>query len=398
MNVFLYFSDKLTTAYFKDSVWYGLTKLHASTDRFKFFKLKEIFTTEHGFKSFVKLVIGWAFNLLTSTYGLILIGFLFSIIVIWYAFRKKKREHFSVAERIVAAFGTLLFLGSYAQGCLFFYSPADRIFQGKVHVRLDRLIYGRYMACAIGILVLLALYILIFKSDLFKWKIKASCVAVHIGVLIFFFGVVMKYLADGEAAVRYFMELSTFLKLPSKRQTMGDFDQLDEALLAAAILGLLVSCIIFVFSVRNMKVKTALCTFVLILTGVLTSVNFYNVRLARDQYMTGKITPVKNYIIDMGDLYEDYPVLCTDKKAATIGTYQLPLRNYKLVETENKLALETDNMLIITRENKISEELMENDIYYFADYPYNPNEDVPYVKGKELKNRLTELGYDLIKY
>lgn len=399
INVLLYFGDKQISRYFKANIWYNINNMHASAESFKFEKLWGIVNTSFGFKSFVKLVIGWAYNIMTSTYGLILLGSLFCILVICSSFRRKDRERFTTEERIVAVFGFLNFVGTYLLGCLFFYISASRVFKGGLVKRLDRLIYGRYIACALGIVVLCALYVLFFKPALFKWKSRVVCILVHIGILAVFFGVIVKYVLNGSVATRYCMELTTFLHYPVWGDTTGRFKQLLPALFAAALLGLLVSCFIYAFSSCQQKTKRALCASLMLITGILCVVNFYKVRLGKDEFLENRLADAKEYVNELReDLQEEYPVVCIDDSAVAIGSWQLPLRQCTLVTAGDSLARQTDNMILIAKSGNISEHLNENDIYYFENYNYNLENDVPYVKGEQLKDKLTEMGYNLFKY
>lgn len=397
-NVLLYLGDKQATRYFKESIWYNIGNMHASAESFKFEKLWGIVKTSYGFKSFVKLIFGWAFNIVTSTYGLILIGSLFCILVIFSSFRKKNRDKFTTEERIVAVFGFLNFVGTYLLGCLFFYVPIRRVFGLTLTKRLDRLVYGRYIACALGIVVLCALYALIFKPAFFKWKSRVACIFIHIGVLVVFFGVVVKYMLNGSVAARYCMELTTFLELTNRGSTTGVYENLLPALIAAALLGLIMSCLIYVLSCRKKKTKQLLCIVLMVVTGTLSAVNYYKIRLGKDDLVQGRVSAMKDYVGEMGSLYEEYPIICIDRSATGIGSWQLPLRHYTLVTAGNTIALQADNMMLISKPNQISENFDGNDFYYFEGVNYDTENDVLYVKGEQLKDRLTQMGYNLVKY
>ena len=61
--------------------------------------------------------------------------------------------------------------------------------------------------------------------------------------------------------------------------------------------------------------------------------------------------------------------------------------------------MNTDNYFIISAKDDIDLTWYEDDYYLFEAFDYkNADYDIVYVKGKQLKEKLEQLGYRMIKY
>ena len=73
--------------------------------------------------------------------------------------------------------------------------------------------------------------------------------------------------------------------------------------------------------------------------------------------------------------------------------------NYKMFGKKQEEQVNTDNYFIISAKDDIDLTWYEDDYYLFEAFDYkNADYDIVYVKGKQLKEKLEQLGYRMIKY
>ena len=73
--------------------------------------------------------------------------------------------------------------------------------------------------------------------------------------------------------------------------------------------------------------------------------------------------------------------------------------NYKMFGKKQEEQVNTDNYFIISAKDDIDLTWYEDDYYLFEAFDYkNADYDIVYDKGKQLKEKLEQLGYRMIKY
>ena len=100
------------------------------------------------------------------------------------------------------------------------------------------------------------------------------------------------------------------------------------------------------------------------------------------------------------EVTEEYPyILKGGLSGVKVQFYQSQLMNYKMFGKKQEEQVNTDNYFIISAKDDIDLTWYEDDYYLFEAFDYkNADYDIVYVKGKQLKEKLEQLGYRMIKY
>ncbi len=243
---------------------------HGTLDSAGLEELKNLFSRS-GILSMVKLVLGWFYNVFVASYGMIIIGLLVTIYLIFRTFTYKKsygsREMIPFKETASAAFCFLNFCGSFAMGALFFFRPVHEFFLDGSAGRADRVVFGRYTVCTVGPLVMIALFYLIYKTGFIGIKTKIFSVALYLAVFLLFVFYVSPWLEGKSANTRYFISLCTFFKYPYTGGTSNPIGNMREALRWAGELagGIFLLVLVFTSGIKdrlfkNKRMIPDLCT------------------------------------------------------------------------------------------------------------------------------------------
>lgn len=390
--------DKFVAGWFKAVVYGPGGTRHASAESFDFEYLKLIFTKD-GFLSLVKVALGWVFNVLASTYGLVGIGLLAALLIMLAVLRKK--YNITPKELILALFAALSFLGTFAMGCLFFFPTSHKYYIGEQIERADRLVYGRYTVSSVGLLVLIALYVLVVRRDVFKLRGKLAVVGTYIITLVLFVWKAAPYLTLASSNSRYFISLTTFLKLEAEGKTVDNFPNIVEALGYAGLLGLGILTVILIITAKNRKwSRTALCLVLLASSLTIYTVDYNKIRLGRDEVLVKYIDEPTSLLEEISEVAEEFPIVLWDKasKAKDIKHYQFVCKEYT-VGSYKTAAADAENCFILGHKNYYLEKYFDDDYYTFACFDYeNAARDIVYVKGEALKDKLESMGYEMVKY
>lgn len=379
--------DKLISAYLKKHVWpYGAG--HASFEAFDFAALKLIFTPA-GLKSMVKLVVGWAFSALTSTYGLVAVGVAAFVLVLLYSIRKK--YDITLQELIVVCFGGLNFLGNTALGLLFFFKPLHSFFLGKSTLRGDRVIYGRYMASGFGVICLIALYTLLCRKEWLNRKGKAALLILDAGVLAVFMWKVAETLQGATIKTRNITELCTFLTKDSPGKTSGVFSNITGDLLYAGCAGLIAFLVLICFSIGK-RSAFLLAAVVVLVNAVNLDICFNKVSYALEKNIHPSAQEIYEVFDDLSELDEEYRNVYLGK-GLYIQRYQMELTEFKVFNRKMPELLELENEFLILKNG--APEADNSDLYLLKNLEKLNGDFSVYVKGEELKRELEEMGYTL---
>ncbi len=394
----LIFVDRKAAAYFKNAIYGVYGTAYSSAESYDFETLKLIFTKE-GFSSFAKLVAGTAYNALVSSYGLAAIAMIGGLIlVIRYI---KSRSAANDAEIMMTIFTMMMYLGTFAMSCIYFFPYVHPYFTGENVIRADWLVYGRYTACSAGLAVLLGILLLIRKMKAKGILTKLLAILVFAGVFVAFIVKTAPHIEGVSAVMRNFIQLCTFLQLNSYGITSTVMSEPVSALLKAGLLGagagLFFIAISFITDDER-RLKTAFITVVFtILSVTLTIINYNKIRISRDEVLKSWIEQPCEVLEGVKELAGEYPVL-VDASAKSIKHYQFVCKEFTLGSAMTKTA-EAKNCFIIAKKKYFVEDFYDSDYYIFDDFDYSKaTKDIVYIKGKELAEKLKAMGYPVSEY
>lgn len=378
-------ADKLMTSYMKRMVWPQGVQ-HASAEVFDFAALKLIFTFK-GMKSLVKLTIGWVFNAFTSTYGMIALGMVVSIFVIVYFFRKT--HEITDTELVISVYGLLNLLGSAALGILFFFKPVYQFFTEVNLRRADRVVYGRYIACAFGVLCFQALYALICRKDWIRWKGKLLTVLADAGILGIFAWKVAPTLDNHYMTSRNFISIGRFLTMRRAGATSGAFPAVSTDLIKVGIYAFLIFVVLMIVS--EITKKAAVVGFLFILVNAENfNACYFHMRLAENDREYPVTLTVYDQMDTLSELPWEYRKIYTGDKISS-QLFQMSLPEFRFFSKRNDMqAEEMDNMFMFleTKDPMVK----KYELKQLGSFKRGRKFGI-YVKGEELAQELTDRGY-----
>ena len=379
-------ADRFLTKYFLNAIWGTYGRGHSAVESVDFESLKRILTPS-GFKIFVKAVIGWFYSCSTYTCGLLMLGFVLVIVILFTGIAKRKQQPYAGPELLTAMFGSLNFAGNLVLGILYFYNWIYKNLTGASHARADRVLYERYMICTVGILCCAAVCFMIRKNGIRRGVLIASLLfqagCVVLGALSVF-----PVFDRQKTNTKLMVSVTTFYSFFEKHST---------ALLAAGLFGIAV----FVLWILLMKMRRTKAALILIIAVFLVtfSMNWYRERYKHGAKIGREMAPAIETVMKVYDLWEEYPDLFVAKGAHVVETYQPLFPDYNVINTRIDRYAEIPDMLLIARGRYGNPERW-TDLYTFDDVDYGALEkkDVVYVKGDRLKEALEERGYSLSPY
>ncbi len=405
-------AERFISRYFREHVIIYGTR-HGTLETAGLEELRNLFTRS-GLFSMIKLVLGWFYNVFVASYGMIVIGLIAALIIIFRTFAYKKaygsREAIPCGETAVAAFSFLNFCGSFAMGALFFFRPVYEFFMDGSLGRADRVVFGRYTVCTVGPLVMLALFCLIYRTGMIGLKTKIVSAALYLAVFLMFVFYVSPWIDGKSANSRYFISLCTFMEYPYNGGTSNPIPNMVEALRWAGELAGGVFALVLVFTSKKitscLKNAAVYCVPVIlavvsVYSAVIVSVNFTDARLARDSFLYRRVLPIAEILNDVAektDIEEKYPYVLNIDTTIEIKHFQAacPAYNYG---NHKSLAAVQDNMFIVAEKDRFLSFYCDDDYYLFDSINYKKAfKNIVYVKGDELAEDLRAAGYSLTKY
>ena len=404
--------ERIVSGFIKRNVLIYGTK-HGTLDSAGLGELKHL-ASRSGILSMVKLIIGWLYNVFAASYGMIIIGLFVTIFLIFKTFAYKKsygsREAIPYKETAFAAFSFLNFCGSFAMGALFFFRPVHQFFLNADSGRADRVVFGRYTVCTVGPVVLIALFCLIYRSDLLGIKTKIVSVCCYAIIFLLFVFYVSPWLDGHSANSRYFISLCTFMKYPYEGGTSAVIENMCEALKYAGLLAFGIFAAVLFLSLKvgdkgselYAKLRNPLMLgLIAVYSLIIICVNFTGARLARDKFLysrVNKTASVLNDIAEKTDIEEKYPFVLIIDTNLNIKHHQAASIAYNFGTYKTRIA-DMDNMFIVAEKNRFLSRYCDDDYYLFDSFDYKkPTKDIVYVKGEALAAELKAAGYSLTKY
>lgn len=385
----LLIADIFLSAYFKARLWPEGAG-HASVEAFDFRSLLLLFTPA-GIKSMVKLIIGWMFNAFTSTYGMAAVGFVVCILVLIYNIRKSKS--ITMEEQVITGFSLLWLLGSAALGLLFMFKPTYDIFTGATLDRSDRMIYGRYIVNAFGMMTLIAMYTLFCRKEWLNWKSRLGIIVLHGGVVGIFCWKIAGVMEGTNMTSRNILSLCTFLELNKPGGTTGTFKNLPQNMRQVGLVGFLVFLVLMLLSV--IKKRGALLIGVFVLVNILNfNICYSKIRYGREKQERPGIEAVFDCFADIRDLDEKYRNVYIGE-ALEEQYFQMPLTEFRIYNSSVSGAEDVENMFLIFRKNKPDFDI--KGYYFFNMFEHKSKPYYIYVRGEELVQELRSRGVELLE-
>lgn len=388
MAVFLVI-DKILVRYFKRTIW-GSRAAHATGIPKESL---ELLTKIKGIKSYIRMAVGWLYNSFSSTLGLVCVGLIACVIIVFLMFRRSKKV--TSKEGTLALFGFLSYAGSFVLGTVFFLKSVKKNFYSSYGIRVDRIVYDRYVCCAFGVLCMVALYVLVWKRDLFGIKAKLLSVAGCGVTLVLFARITAPYLNNQSFVRKYMGMLVTFVKTNAKSVTFKG-DHVSSGVILFGVVALILFLLIL-FLCQKKKGYQA-CALTLLVSVLLFGYNVTNITISESNTREARISSASNLILSFGDIYKEYSYVWTEKTAAPIKSYQVRLMDYHLISKNYQGFDETDNVFVISKHLPDEKQFQNGEYYLIDSEDYNKKEDFVYVKGSELKDALEKRGVSLSAY
>ncbi|MCR5521898.1 MAG: hypothetical protein K6F44_08365, partial [Lachnospiraceae bacterium] len=291
------------------------------------------------------------FNIMVSTYGLVVIGVILGTVVLVRFIRK--RSETSNAVMAFTVFSVILFLGTFAMSIIYFFPYVMNLLEGTGEQRSDWLAYGRYAACGCGPCVLIGLYLCMYKKEKLYNVLKMVCVLVYAGISVLFVSKVTPLIEGVSAVTRNFISLCTFVELKSEGITTAVIPDITESFLKSAFLSGVVLSVVIILSLITKKAYSLYIAalFLSVVSVIITFVDYDKIRLSRDEKL-------ESWIIPVTDVIRNDPVLAGCNIYVTLGAksikhYQFMLPDHVCFSPGSKLSLDSA-MAVISAKNEIS--------------------------------------------
>lgn len=351
-------------------------------------------------KDLVMICLSWLYTLLVSTQGLVGIGV---VVGIWGLIHVVyDRKVMTLQEKTIVLFSMLIFSGYYAAGALFFRGTYIAAQSGELEKRIDRLLYDRYAICGAGMIIFVALYALCTKKNWLKWKNKLLCLIGLGGITFVWIKKILPIAVKYKGYIYNTIILNTFQKIEKSSQILSGHSYSKTGLVLISILGIGIMISILLISIsRSKKMPYVLLVIVLVSDLVLIQVNYIKIRKASNDYVTEATHNVVQFMQQFEDeVTGEFPyILKGGLSGIKIQFYQSQLMSYKMFGKKQEEQVNADNYFIISKHDDIDMTWYNHDYYLFDDFDYeNADYDIIYVKGEQLKEKMEQLGYTMVKY
>lgn len=397
--VFFWALDKKLTVFFKHNIW-GTGKMKNVIENVKWDKYRKMVSFT-GAETIIKNTTGWLFDSVIGTYGLVVVGIFLALCVLVLYLKKK---NVSQKEMIVALYGALAYIGTFALGVLFFFSVNFKLMAEQSSQRVDRMFYSRYMSPGYGIIILIAIYFLFIKTDLFGIKSKllmgifCVCVVVFVGTWVY------PLTESCGFSWRNVLDCGFFLKPKYYGRDAGSNSGPDVAntLMLGAVTGLVILFVLLFVSCKNVKNKNLVISVISLCFFINLTANYIKLRFNSDVRVMnvcgGVVTAMEQIVDEYEEVTDEYHDLYFDmNKSPGYKYYQMGFPNFSVRLKSKAVFEEVENAFIIARTHYVNEEWYGPDCYLLADYDYDTNVNAIIVKGDALKDSLKAHGIEVVK-
>ncbi len=395
LAISLILDDRLTH-FFKNNIW-GVGGARKNTvEGIKLSKWENLLTTE-GIDTIIKNITGWLFNSFSTTFGLALLGIVFSFVAIILYFKNK---NINKKEFVINLYAFLIYMGTLAMGVLFFFGSSYRFIIGESVKRGDRFLYTRYMATTYTVVMFVALFYLFFKRDVFGIKTKVVTL-IWSGCLIVYCRTWLKdFVNDIEYSWRNTIDCALFFDTRGFGNDANKYGNVSRGLLLMAVFAFVVLALILILT-RYCK-KTNHQNMILVLLGVCClvtlAVNYVKLRMATDFRPMLTMGSVISQMYDLEketDISEEYNLVYIDKSITRHKMLQMALPMFDVHVKKSMDAANLDNAFIICASHYSNEKWMGDDCYLLTDWNMDTDRTTVVVKGEELKTELEKRGINL---
>lgn len=383
--------DKKLTRFFKSNIW-GTGAKKNTLENMNYDKYRNLLTLD-GIKTVLNNVTGWMFSTFLGTFGLAILGLLFSMVVIVFFVAKKK--NMTPKEAVISMYAALCYGGTVALGVLFSFGSNYRFVTGQEITRADRFLYSRYIAPTYGILIFIALYYLFFRTDCFRWKTKMFTLLLGGGLIVYCRTWLAGYVNKVEYSWRNTIDAALFFDTVRYGNDANVYSGVSRALLKAAVLAFFILFVCIVINLCKIKyTKTILfviaCCFVVSLR-----VNYNKLRFSTDIRPMVTIGPVITSMYQLEtdtDISEEYRDVYVDSSITRKRMLQIGMPHFDLRVNQSVQPEDVDNMFIVSKRYSAGNGWMDEDCYRLPDYDMEDGATIVLVKGEELKSALEQKG------
>lgn len=375
--------DKLCSNYLFKNLWLSRSTNNSIDSTIMYIKKYNLLSW-NGFRTFLNTILGWLYNVIGSSYGLVTIGFVIAVIGIFIGFRKK--EKVNVGEHILYSYSAFIFMGAFALGILFFIAAPYEILNLNTGERFDKLIYGRYLASAFGPLILVVYYEIFKNRSKSISKYKQLIVMATIAVLGVFVVYYSGYAKDTTVSVIQISTLPMFLGLS---QDVVDYFSGFEMHMMICTFIIFAGFIFVMISLKkkNIYLMTEILSAAFIFTYLWSLFTCY--RPINDHYYD-EVAKTEKIVERLASLSDSYPYMAVCIERGTFA-YQFAFADYQILGSKQGLSEDYNNLLLIDNDYIDGTYLFTSDYYRFDE------DSNVLVKGNELNARINELGIETEK-
>lgn len=388
--------DKKLTSYFKDSIWGTGVKKNTfgsiSTNRF------EGFFTEDGFRTLLRNCAGWMFSTFSGTLGLAILGFVFAFVLSLYFLSKSQKV--STKEKIIGVYGFLLYVGTLALGILFMFISNYKFVIGEKVKRADRFVYSRYLSPTYAVLVFLALFYILFKSDVFAWKSRITAIVFGASLILYCRSWLGQYTKDIEYSWRNTIDCGVFFDTIRYGNDANKYHGISRALLLMAVVAFFALLIIIIISHFKSNYNRYILVGILGSFLLLSAVSYVKFRFATDIRPMTSVASALNmmdYIQDRTDIPVEYSEVYIDKSIGRYKLMQIAMPRLTVHVRRSINPEDVDDMFIIAKNRVVNESWLDDDCYLLEDYSDSEEQAMLIIKGDNLKRALEERGIELVE-
>ena len=383
--------DKRLTRFFKSSIWGSGAKKN-TVENMNYDKYQNLLTVD-GIKTVIQNVTGWLFGTFLGTFGLAILGLVFSFMIIIYFIAKKKQ--ITPKEAMISLYVFLCYGGTVALGVLFSFGSNFKFVTGQDMSRADRFLYSRYIAPAYSVLIFVGIYYLVFRTDCFRWKTKLATLLIGGGLIVYCRTWLGSYVNGIEYSWRNTIDAALFFDTVRYGNDANRFEGVSKALLLAAVFAF---CILLVcFALTWFRIKYTKTTLVLLACCFLVSltVNYKKLRFSTDIRPMVTIGPAITSMYQLEtdtDISEEYKDVYVDPSIARKRMLQIGMPHFDVHVNRSVQPEEVQDMFIVAKRYTLNEGWYGDDCYLLPDYDIEDGATVILVKGDALKAALEKKG------
>lgn len=371
--------DKILSNYLGSNLWLNRSTNNSIETTFMAFGKYDIFSI-NGIKTVINSIIAWLYNVIGSSYGIIIIGAVIATICVIINFKNRKSK-VCLNNDIISLFSILIFIGSFILGLLFFISATFEILNLGSKDRFDKLIYGRYLALSFGPLILVFYYEVYRNKFRILLKYLGKISAVIVGIIAMF---ILGYSGLAENSTLATMQLSNLPTFLGKSSNLVEsYDKLPERLIISALI-ILIVCIFVFFTIK--KKNIILMTEVISVLFVVTYIwNICTNYIPINNYYYDEIKKTESSIKKLDVLKQDYPYLAVGIPRG-VYSYQFAFKDYTVISSNMVKTGEYNNLLVV-------DESYNNTSYVLSDsyYTFEGDSNV-IIKGEDINKSINDIG------